>query len=324
MAKHHKPRAGSRAFWPKKRAARIYPRLRSGPGKDVKPLGFAAYKAGMLTVNMVDTKKGSATQGQEVIRGATVLDCPALVVCGVKAYKKTAYGRKDLGTAWTEKISKDLERKTRTPKKKGKKIEDLERLGPTEVRLLVHTKPREAGVRKKTPELFEIPIGGEDVKKKLEYARQKLGSELKVEEVFSDGDWIDVSAVTKGKGFQGPVKRFGVKVRSRKNEKKRRHVGTLGPVTPARVLPAKLAMPGQLGFQSRTEYNKRALKVGTGGIAPKGGFLSYGNVPGSFLIMEGSLPGPRKRMVMLRPGIRAKPREQIQLKEVLLESPQGV
>ncbi|MFQ5647711.1 MAG: 50S ribosomal protein L3 [Candidatus Aenigmatarchaeota archaeon] len=324
MARGHKPRAGSRAFWPKKRAKRIYPRLRA-EGKEPKPLGFAAYKAGMTQAVLVDTRKGSVTQGEDVVKSVTVLDCPALIVCGIKAYRSTTSGLVDLGVVWTEKIAKDLNRKTRLPKAPKKKLEDLEKELEriSEVRLLVHTKPRESGMRKKTPELFELPLGG-DAKQQFEYAKGKLGSEIKVGDVFTEGDSIDVVAVTKGKGFQGPVKRFGVTIRPRKHEKKRRHIGVLGPRNVARVLPGKLAMAGQLGFQTRTEWNKRIVKLGSGGLAPKGGFLNYGLVRGDYLVLEGSVPGPRKRLIMLRPGLRApETKESVQLKEVHLHSPQG-
>ncbi|MEE9406423.1 MAG: 50S ribosomal protein L3 [Candidatus Aenigmarchaeota archaeon] len=323
MSKHRKPKAGSRAYWPKKRAKRIYPRLKAIEGEAPKPLGFAAYKAGMTEVSIVNTKKASPTEGQDVVKAVTVLDCPSLAVCGIRAYRETTEGIRNVGTVWAEKLSKDLERKTRTPKKKGKKLEEMEKELENihYIRILVHTRPRESGLRKKTPELFEVPLGG-DVKKQFEFAKGKLGGELKASEVFEEGEWIDVQGVTKGKGYQGPVKRFGIKIRPRKHEKKRRHVGCLGPRNVARVLPGKLAMAGQLGFQSRTEYNKRIVRLGTGGVSAKGGFVNYGVVPGDYILIEGSIPGPKKRLVMLRPGLRANQKDQIQLKEVYLQQQQ--
>ena len=136
-----------------------------------------------------------------------------------------------------------------------------------------------------------------------------------------------MKAVSKGKGYQGPVKRFGVKVRGRKHTKKRRNIGNLSARNVARVLPGKIAFPGQLGFQTRTEYNKRILKIGTDGkINPKGGWINYGLVPGHYLLVEGSVPGPKKRLIMLRKGIRAPEgrKEPVELRQVILESQQGV
>jgi len=311
MAKSHSPKKGSRAFWPKKRARRIYPRVKTRPDTEkVGPLFFAAYKAGMSRASIVDTRKDSVTSGQELVRPVTVMDCPPLIVCGIKMYKKTAYGMKDAGTVWMDKLSKDLYRKTNIPKstdsKKGMEEAGADMDNIDDVRLMVHTKPRESGIGKKRPELFEIPLGGKDVNDKWKYAKTMLGSELKVSDIFSAGETIDAIAVTKGKGFQGPVKRFGVKIRPRKHEKKRRHVGTIGAVTPGRVFPGVIAMPGQLGFQTRTEYNKNIIKIGEKGeeVNPKGGFVNYGLVKAGYLILAGSVPGPKKRLIMLRKAIR--------------------
>lgn len=327
MAKYHKPVAGSRAYWPRKRAKSIYPSIKTGSVKvqEAVPLGFAGYKAGMLRVSVLDNRKGSATQGQEIVRPITVLDTPSIIVCGIKAYRKGDSGLKEVGTIWSEKIEKDLKRKTRVPNKpdqsKVKTIEEqVEKL--SDVRLLVYTKPRESGIRKKRPEMFEIGIGGE-IRERWNYAKERLGKEIKVSEVFKEGELIDTRSVSKGKGFQGPVKRFGVKVRSRKDKGKRRHVGTLGAVTPGRVLPGKLAMAGQLGYQTRTEYNKKVIKIESK-VNPKGGWLNYGLIPGECILIEGSIPGPQKRLIMLRKGLRSRGKiEPMEVKKVFLESQQG-
>ncbi len=311
MAKGHKPKKGSRAYWPKKRAKRIYPNVRSYPKTDKPgPLSFAAYKAGMTRASVTDNKKGSVTSGQDIIRPVTVLDCPPLVACAIRLYKKTPYGLRSAGTVWMDNVSKDLYRKTNIPKKTSSKeaVEKAEKsLDEYEdVRLVAHTKPRLSGIGKKRPEMFEVRLGGKDVKDKWDYAKSKLGSEIRISDVFSEGELFDAAAVTKGQGFQGPVKRFGVKIRPRKHEKKRRHVGNIGSVTPGRVLPGVIAMPGQLGFQTRTEHNKTVLKIGEKGdeINPQGGFVSYGLVRGNYAVVSGSVPGPRNRLVIMRKAIR--------------------
>jgi large subunit ribosomal protein L3 len=331
MGKGHKPVAGSRGFWPKKRAPRIYDSITSHPpSKDAVPLDFAGYKAGMTQVIIFDGRKASVTHGQEIVKPVTVIDCPSLSVAGIRLYKNSPYGMRAVTDVWTEKFSKDLARKTFLPEKSEtkKRIEgiekDIEKIA--DVRLLAHTKPRESGIGKKKPELFEVCLGGLP-REKWNYAKQKLGGEIRAEEIFKEGDWIDVKAVSKGKGYQGPVKRFGVKVRGRKHTKKRRHIGNIGPRNVAHVLAGKIAMAGQLGFQTRTEYNKRILKIGTDGKAnPKGGWIDYGLVSGHYLLVEGSVPGPKKRLIMLRKGIRAPEgrKEPVELRQVILESQQGV
>jgi large subunit ribosomal protein L3 len=329
MAKHHKPKAGSRAYWPKKRAKRIYPAIRTRAVKsnDTSPLSFAGYKAGMSQVKCIDNTKDSPTEGEEVMKPATVIECPPLLVCGIRTYVKDHDGLKSNATIWSDKPDKDLDRRFKVPKSPDRSktsVIDKQAEKLADVRLLVHTKPRDSGIGKKKPDVFEVGIGGE-VAARWDYAKGMLGKELKVSDVFRDGEWIDVSSVTRGKGFQGPVKRFGIKVRPRKHEKKRRHTGVLGTRGVARVLPGKIAMAGQLGFQTRTEYNKRVIGIGSGELTPKGGWLRYGKIEGDYIILMGSVPGPKKRLIMMRKGIRARSheKENLELKEVILDSQQG-
>ena len=232
MAKHHKPREGSTAYWHRKRARRIYPRMNIVPTvKDAVPLVFAGYKAGMTSVSYINPQKGSHTEGQELVVAATILDCPPLSVCGIRVYENTVYGKRCIGAAWADKLSKDLGRKTELPEKHdGKKaIEKLEKMidDKSEVRLLVNTNPRTSGIGKKTPELFESAVGG-PAKAAFDYAKSKLGTDLKASDVLKQGEVVDARAVTQGIGYTGPVKRFGIRVRSRKNKHKMRHVGNLG------------------------------------------------------------------------------------------------
>jgi large subunit ribosomal protein L3 len=102
----------------------------------------------------------------------------------------------------------------------------------------------------------------------------------------------------------GPVRRFGVKIQNRHAKQKLRHVGAIAQQVPRRVRwTARLA--GQMGFQTRTELNKRVLKIGSGSeIVPKSGFNRYGVVKSSYVMLQGSVPGPKKRLVILRNAIR--------------------
>ena len=266
MAKGHKPKAGSRAFWPRKRAKRIYPTFKhskeieriASKTTDTKPLEFSGYKAGMTRIMFENTKKGSVTQGQDISVPVSIIECPPLTVMAIKLYKKNIDVYESMATIWAKDLKKDLARKLDLPKGKVStpsyfdgKISKV-----ADVRLIVNTHPKESAILKKKPEIFEIDLTG-SVESKWNYAKGKLGKDIDISEVFGDGEYVDIKAVTTGKGFQGVVKRFGVKIRSRKNKEKRRHIGTMGPVTPARVLPGAVPQAGQLGFQIRTEYNKR-------------------------------------------------------------------
>jgi large subunit ribosomal protein L3 len=61
-----------------------------------------------------------------------------------------------------------------------------------------------------------------------------------------------------------------------------------------------------MGYQQRTEFNKRILKIGENGmeITPKGGFLHYGVLKNPYVLIKGSIPGPAKRLIRIRPAIR--------------------
>lgn len=329
MARGHKPVSGSRGYWHRKRAIRIYPRISTVPPAKAQlaaPLAFAGYKAGMTQVLFTDNRTSAITAGMEVSRPVTVIECPNLVVCGMVFYRNTYNGLVCLGSVMIEKPSKELKRKTslRAANKAGKRIEDLEKAGPTDVRLLVHTKPKEAGIGKKKPELFEIPLAGEFAAK-LAYAKSKIGQEISAADVFRLGEYVDVKAVTKGKGYQGVVKRFGVKIRSRKNKKKRRHIGNIGTRSNAKVLPNTVPFAGQMGYHNRTEYNKRIVKIGKTGneATPDGGFVNYGVVRSGYILLEGSVPGPKKRLVILRKAMRPKVDAPVEVRKIVLDSQQG-
>jgi large subunit ribosomal protein L3 len=307
MPEVKRPRRGSLAFYPRKRARRVYPSIKTYP-KVEKPkiLAFAGYKAGCLHVRAIDNRKGSPTFGQEISLPATILDCPPLKVIGIRAYEKNLRGMKVFTEAWSQNLPKDLERKLKTkPSEQNlEKIEkNLNRLA--EIRLIVCTQPRLSGIGKKKPEVFEIGIGGEKVEEKYNFAKSLLGKEIKISDVFREGEIVDVIGVTKGKGTAGPVKRFGVKIQPRKAHQKRRHVGTLGQEEPGKVRYT-VPMAGQLGFQRRTELNKRILKIGEGKeVTPKGGIERYGIIKSDYVLIEGSVPGSKKRLIMIRAAIRS-------------------
>ncbi|MEM0492391.1 MAG: 50S ribosomal protein L3, partial [Candidatus Thermoplasmatota archaeon] len=134
-----------------------------------------------------------------------------------------------------------------------------------------------------------------------------LGRELTVRDVVKEGDMLDILAVTKGKGFQGHVQRWGVKLLAHKNSKHRRMIGTAGSWHP-NWIQATVPQAGQMGYHQRTEYNKRVLKIGDKGeeITPAGGFPHYGIIRNAYVILHGSIPGPVKRLISMRDAVRYK------------------
>ncbi len=308
--KYSRPRRGSLAFSPRKRASSIVPRIRSWPDYEGEPklLGFAGYKAGMTHVIIIDDRKNSPTYGEEIVVPVTVIECPPMKVMGIRVYKNTPYGLQIAGEVWTNELDEYLGRRLNLPKKtpdvdKLREIEDI-----AEVRVITYTQPYKiTGVPKKVPDVMEQKVGGSDINAVLDYAIAKLGKEVRISEVFQEGALIDVIAITKGKGFQGPVKRWGVITLDAKHARssKHRRVGTLGPWTPHRV---RWTVPqaGQMGFHQRTEYNKRIIKIGENGeeITPKGGFVHYGVIRSDYVLVSGSVPGPVKRLIRMRDAIR--------------------
>ena len=333
MPTTRRPRKGSMGYSPRKRARSITARMSTWPegGDGAKLQGFAGYKAGMTHAFIVDFRARSTTAGQEVQVPVTVLEVPPMRVCGIRFYQDTPYGRKAVGEVWSKSIEKELARKLPVPKEYDEKAAwaTAAKLQYDDIRALVYTQPvLVSGLPKKKPELMEIRIGGGTLDKRLEYGKSVLGKPVTIKDFTKEGEMIDVSSITKGKGWQGVTKRWGTKLLMHKNSKHRRLIGTLGTKRPNYVRPT-VPQGGQVGFHQRTELNKRVLKIGENGeeITPKGGFLHYGNVRNSYMVLHGSIPGPSKRLIRLREPVRTtgvKLAEPPQVTFISLESKQGV
>ncbi len=316
MANLHRPRRGSLAYSPRKRAKSPVPRYGSWPEYAGTPAvqGFAGYKVGMTHVIMVDDHKSSPTEGKDVMVPVTVVEVPPMRVAGVRAYGEDTYGKHALTEAWTTDLDEELSRRINVPKNHdtAAALDAVKAaIGEgkvTELYALAYTRPMElTGVPKKVPDLMEMRIAGGSLDDQIAYAGEILGKEIVISGNLEVGEYVDVTAVTTGKGTQGPVKRWGVQVRKRKHSRggKKRHIGNLGPWHPHHVR-WQVPQMGQMGYQQRTEFNKRILKFGTDGdeITPAGGFLHYGLVRGPYVLIKGSVPGPNKRLVRIRSAIR--------------------
>ncbi|MBP5491920.1 MAG: 50S ribosomal protein L3 [Clostridiales bacterium] len=119
-----------------------------------------------------------------------------------------------------------------------------------------------------------------------------LGQEIKVSDMLSVGDHVDVSGVSKGKGYQGNIKRHGQKGGpDGHGSMYHRRVGSMGAnSTPARVLPGK-KMPGHMGAVNCTVQNLTVVSVdGERGI----------------LVLKGAVPGPKGGIVTITSSVKAK------------------
>ena len=294
-------RHGSMQFWPRKRAKSELPRLRSRVFFDgVLPDGFCGYKVGMTHLIIKDTRSHSLTKNQTIVRPATIIECPPLKVAGVRFYKKENDCTYPFSEIFTDKVDKELARSLSLPKPKEFPSE-----GYDDVRLIVYTQPKTTSIGKKAPEVFEMALSG-SLDEKVAYAKDKLGKEITVNEVLKEHELVDVHGVTIGKGTQGPVKRFGVAIRSHKSEKTKRGPGSLGPWCGQQHVMYRVAHAGQTGFHQRVERNKAIISIADDAskINPKGGFVRYGEVKNPYILVMGSVPGPEKRVLRLTPAAR--------------------
>jgi len=294
--KHSAPRRGSLAYRPRGRAKSLLPRIRNWPKvSSEKPtiLGFPAFKAGTIHVITVDDRAKTPNFGKPLFNLSSVISIPEAEVKGLRVYKR--------------------ENGADVPAGDG--AEAVSKVGAdnvTKVSALVQVSPSEVGLSQKAPVALEVGVGGADVKSQIEYASGLVGKKVKFADVFRPGMVVDVLGITKGKGFEGPVTRFGVKRKQHKSRKSVRAVGVIGPWHPAAVMYT-VARAGQMGFHQRTESGKKILIVGNAQekpIAPKGGFLHFGEVKGDYAVLKGSLPGPASRFVMVRYPMRSAPKTQ--------------
>ena len=309
MATPHGPRRGSLQFWPRVRAKRIYPKISFFTGDSLSAI--AGYKVGMIQYSAVETRS-SVNKGKEIVEPGTILEIPPIYPISLVFYKKTAIGKKKVAEYFNIKglpkdLKKDMKRKIKFKEEEyGKIPEEYD-----ELRIKIATFPRKTKL-KKTPEILEFGFF-----EPLEKAKEIMGKEINPKDYFSEGEYIDVTSITKGKGTQGTIKRFGVKLRSHKAKKGRRRVGSIGSRSPGKV-DWQVPMPGQMGFHQRTENNKIIIKISDNPeeVNPKGGFKGYGMVNTRYILVSGSVPGPRKRLIVLRKP--KKPRKIVpQLKEIL-------
>ncbi|MFA5797231.1 MAG: 50S ribosomal protein L3 [Candidatus Woesearchaeota archaeon] len=306
MPKHHHPRHASMQFWPRVRAKKTYARVRSwvSPSKD-QILGFIGYKVGMTHVIAIDTRKTSPSKGEEIFIPVTVVECPPMKIGGIRFYKKTMNllnPAKDI----LFKMDKEMSRKIVL----AKKTHSLDSIKPEDyldAKLLVYSQPKLAGIGKKKPEFFELGMNG-TIAEKTQFAKENHDKELFVNTLFKEGEYLDIHAITKGKGLQGPVKRFGVPFKPHKSEKGVRRVGTLGAWSGQGHVLYRVPHPGQMGYHMRTEYNKQIMKISNKPeeVNPKGDWPHYGKVKSNYLLIYGSIAGAQKRAIIFTKATRAK------------------
>ena len=298
MATIRRPRKGSLQFWPRKRASKFLPRVNWSAVSDnsvTNLKGFICYKVGMASAFVKDNTEHSMTKGKKIIIPVTILECPPMRILSIRFYKN--------GIPVTEVLSenpdKNLIAKIK-PTKKKHKLEDVNPAEYDDIKIICYSEVKKTGF-KKTPDLSEIGLSG-SIEEKLAFAKEKLGKEINVSDIFEKRHLVDVRGLTKGHGFSGPVKRFGITLKSHKSEKGRRRPGSLGPWHPARVT-YMTPMAGQLGMFTRSTYNSSIIDMGKADGKFKG-IKNYGNINTDYMFVRGSVQGPAKRQLLITAPLR--------------------
>ena len=117
-----------------------------------------------------------------------------------------------------------------------------------------------------------------------------LADEIKVD-IFAAGDKVDATAISKGKGFQGAIKRHGQhRGPMTHGSKFHRHQGSNGACSsPSRVFKGK-GMPGHMGNEQVTVQNLEVVKV---------------DVENNLLLVKGAVPGPKKSMITIKEAVKS-------------------
>ena len=200
----------------------------------------------------------------------TVLEAGPCVVTQIKTIENDGYEAVQVG--FVDKKNKIINKDAA-----GKK-EIIHRNGTT---LAMQKKFEKAGV---TSKRFVREFKFENAS---EYA---LAQEIKAD-IFAEGDKIDATAITKGKGFQGAIKRLGQHRGPMKHGSKfHRHQGSNGACSsPSRVFKGK-GMPGQMGGKKATVRNLEVVRV---------------DAEKNLLLIKGAVPGPKKAMVTIKETTKA-------------------
>ena len=311
--RHSAPHRGSLAYLPRGRAKSMEARIRAWPkvnSDEPKLLAHAGFKAGCVQIVNIDDREKTPNHGKQLVSLGTVIATPPILIIGIRGYSIDPRGRHAEFDYHADNLPKYISQFVQA---KENSLIDSEKLLKSikEIYAIIAVTPKNAGLSQKKPYIFEASVKGGDIKKQFTFLKELLGKEVKIDQVFEAGTTVDTAAITKGKGWEGPITRWGVKRKQHKSRKSVREVGSLGPISPQYVMYT-VPRAGQRGFHQRIEYNKRIMLMDNTEnskfkINPDGGFKHFGNVNGDFVIVRGSVPGTYNRLIKLRSQIRKVP-----------------
>ena len=314
--RHSQPRRGSPAYLPKGRAQSMEARIRSWPKQtfeEPKLLAHAGFKAGCIQIVSIDDREKTPNFGKQLVSLGTVIVTPPILIIGMRGYTKNHNGQHADFDVFAKDLPKEISRILKNTE--GNNLESIQNsIGKIhDLFAVVAIIPRHSNLEQKKPYVFEIAVQGGTIEKQFTFLKELLGKEIKIDQVFESGATVDTAAITKGKGWEGPITRWGVKKKQHKSRKSVREVGSLGPISPQNVMYT-VPRAGQRGFHQRTEYDKRIMILSNTEknefkINPAGGFKHFGFVNGDYVVLKGSVPGTYRRLIKLRSQIRNIPKK---------------
>jgi len=363
--KFEAPRHGSLAFRPMKRSKKVRAQARHFPKDNAaeKPhlTGFLGFKAGMTHVIREVKRTNTKLPKDGILEPVTIIETPAMVAVGIVGYRRTTTGYHAVTSIYAEHVTDEFKRRYvrnwsksskkqfsvhtenyKDPKmvaKRNRQIKLMQNRCDV-IRLVCHTQMKLVPLKQKKAEVMEIQINGGSIADKIKFGMDLFEKQIEIDSVFGQGECIDVVGITKGHGFNGVIKRYGVRHLPRKTHRGLRKVACIGAWHPARV-SWTVARAGQLGFFKRTEVNKKIYRLGVGenknaktnfdisekDITPMGGFPHYGIVKNNFLMIKGTVPGIRRRVITLRkacfPSTTRVAQEEISIKFIDTSSKYG-
>jgi large subunit ribosomal protein L3e len=239
------------------------------------------YKAGMTHILRELNKPGSKLHKKEIVEAVTILEAPPMIAVGLVGYVETPRGLRTLTTVWAQHLSDQVKRvfyknwyrskkkaftsyASRVAEADNKDMaNELERMKKfcQVIRLVCHTDMKKLKLRQKKAHMAEIQINGGDTAAKVAWGLALFERQIPVDTVFNKNEMVDSIAITKGRGYEGVVTRWGVTRLPRKTHRGLRKVACIGAWHPARV-KFSVARAGQNGYHHRTELNKKIYRIG--------------------------------------------------------------
>jgi large subunit ribosomal protein L3e len=318
---------------------------------------FMTYKAGMTHIVRDVDRPGSKMNKKEIVEGVSILEAPPMVVCGFVGYVETPRGLRALTSVWAGHLNEEVKRRFYKTFHKSKKkaftkyqkrwtdatkegaapmASEIERAKKycQVIRALCHTQIGKVKIGQKKAHIKEIQINGGSVEDKVNHVMGLFEQEVKIADVFTQDEMCDIIGSTRGHGYNGVITRWGCSRLPRKTHRGLRKVACIGTWHPARV-QFQVPRAGQDGYHHRTEINKKIYRVGKNvkedpagattendltekSITPMGGFAHFGEVSQDWVMIKGTVCGPKKRILTLRksllPQVSRKATEVINLK----------